>query len=282
MAAVDLHFKTTLAKQNQPHLLTLHLTFLRRTSVGPVTIKIRDVKLGQRTSNVHISLIQGDCREEVVGYIIQGNVSTESGITLPTKWTLQPPPYPVDLAKVSKDEDANWALVKIMPFAAFRKASTNIHLYLPRKGQQELSLADEWIRFKHGEKFTMQSLGFVVDMFPQIVEQFRDDHNKLVKGTVPYADATVQKKAKNQWARFWYPTLLLNLEIKKVLPPEGVEWLFVRVRTKMIKEGRMDLEIVVIDEGGDVVALSQHVCLIIGAERNMIRGEEGKKLEGKL
>ena len=66
----------------------------------------------------------------------------------------------------------------------------------------------------------------------------------------------------------WYPTVLLNLEVKKALPEEGVEWLFVRVRTKKIENGRMDLEVVVLDEGGDVVALSNHVCLILSAERN--------------
>ena len=37
----------------------------------------------------------------------------------------------------------------------------------------------------------------------------------------------------------------------------------------------MDLEVEVRDEGGEVVALSQHVALILGAERN-IRGREGK------
>ena len=282
IAAVNLHFRTTLARQNQHHLLTLHLTFLRRTSLGPVTIKIRDVKLGQRTSNVHITLTQDDGREEVVGYVIQGNILSESGITLPTRWTLDPAPYPVDVSKLAKDEDINWRLERNMPFAAFRKAAANIELHLPRKGQQNLSSIDEWIRFKHGEKFTMQALGFVVDMFPQIVEQYRDEYDEIAKDTVPYADPKVTKKAKNHWARFWYPTLLLNLEVKKVLPPEGAEWLFLRVTTKIIKQGRMDLEVVVLDQEGDIVALSQHVCLILGAERNMIRGGDGKNLEGKL
>jgi hypothetical protein len=56
-------------------------------------------------------------------------------------------------------------------------------------------------------------------------------------------------------ARFWYPTVLLNLDIKKSLPEIGVEWLFARVVTKSIKNGRMDLEIVILDEGGEIVAL---------------------------
>ena len=47
------------------------------------------------------------------------------------------------------------------------------------------------------------------------------------------------------------------------------------MRAKKIEKGRMDLEVEVRDEGGEVVALSQHVALILGAERNM-RGREGK------
>ena len=37
----------------------------------------------------------------------------------------------------------------------------------------------------------------------------------------------------------------------------------------MIKNGRIDLEVVILDEGGNIVALSQHVTLVLGAERNL-------------
>ena len=69
---------------------------------------------------------------------------------------------------------------------------------------------------------------------------------------------------------------MLNIDFKKPLPEEGVSWLFSRVRAKKIENGRMDLEVEIRNEGGEVVALSQHVALILGAERNM-RGREGKE-----
>ena len=62
---------------------------------------------------------------------------------------------------------------------------------------------------------------------------------------------------------------MLNIEFKKALPEVGVEWLFSRVRTKKIEKERMDLEVEIRDEGGKVVALNQHVALILGTERNM-------------
>lgn len=117
------------------------------------------------------------------------------------------------------------------------------------------------------------------DMWPQVVEAYRAerdpyhvDNPQDKDDEQPFAQvASTQQegKKKDGWARFWYPTLLLNLEIKKALPAEGVEWLFTRVRAKQIRNGRMDLECVILDEGGDIVALSHHVTLVLGAERNM-------------
>ena len=61
---------------------------------------------------------------------------------------------------------------------------------------------------------------------------------------------------------------MLNLEIKKALPPEGVEFLFVRVQAQNIQNGRLDLRITILDEHGDLVALGHHVSLILNASRN--------------
>jgi acyl-CoA thioesterase FadM len=62
--------------------------------------------------------------------------------------------------------------------------------------------------------------------------------------------------------------VLLNLDVKKALPEEGVKYLHVRLQAKQIKNGRFDLEIVVMDEGGELVALSHHVCFAVSAARN--------------
>lgn len=124
-----------------------------------------------------------------------------------------------------------------------------------------------------GEKFTQESLGFVVDHFPQIVEVY--------PGTSPTPTGFHQigkaEKGEDEGKGKpnWYPTILLNLDVKKALPDEGVEWLFVRVRAKRIENGRMDLEVVVLDEGGALVCVSNHVCLILGAERNVTRRGSG-------
>jgi len=102
-------------------------------------------------------------------------------------------------------------------------------------------------------------------MWPMPVEAYLHSYN-------PY---DIANKGRSKSAKFWYPTLLLNLEIKKRLPEEGVEWLFVRVDTKQIKNGRLDLDIVVMDEGGEIVAISQHVAFALDAERNLAERKTG-------
>ena len=106
-------------------------------------------------------------------------------------------------------------------------------------------------------------------MFPQIIESY------LVGGLDIYGVEFERKHSKEERkrlmggaARMWYPTLLLNLEVKKALPKEGTQWLFIRLQAKSIKNGRYDLEIIVKDAAGDVVALSHHVALAVSSERN--------------
>lgn len=142
-------------------------------------------------------------------------------------------------------------------------------------------MADEWVCFSQsGEKFNQESLGFVVDQFPQIVEIYPSTSPVSSSPATDKEDQAANGRRKRETKKpNWYPTILLNMEVKKALPEEGVEWLFVRVRAKKIENGRLDLEVVVLDEGGDLVAVSNHVCLILGAERNMSRSEKGRGIE---
>ncbi|KAF2200022.1 hypothetical protein GQ43DRAFT_397387 [Delitschia confertaspora ATCC 74209] len=256
LEVVATHFRTTLAKQNQPHTIALHIEFLRRTGVGPAIFKVEDVKLGRQASVVHVHMSQ-DGREEVVAYVTNSNLDTEEGASFDTGYQLTPPRPSVNFSLLKENKDENWISIPAMPYAEFRKASTRVKWHFPRQGQPSKSMADEWLCFSDGTRFTNTSIGFVADMFPQIVENHRE------KKDGPY----------------WYPTLLLNMDVKKLLPPEGVEWLGVRIQVKKIKNGRMDLDIHVIDEEGDIVALSHHIGFVVHASRNTAaRRKDNSKL----
>lgn len=190
--------------------------------------------------------MEQDGRQEVIAYATNSNIDKETGFSFDTEHKMSPPVPTVDLSKLEQDTDPVWGLQATMPFAKFRKATSKVKFHFPRKGQTALSTADEWLCWSDGSNFTNSSIGFVADMFPQIVEKFRH---------------------KDQ-GPFWYPTLLLNLDVKRSLPPGGVKWLQIRVEMKRIQNGRMDLEVFVHDADGDLVALSHHVGFVMDAARN--------------
>lgn len=187
-----------------------------------------------------------DGREEVLAYVINSNMITEEGASFDTGYVMTPPAPSVDLRRLEIDEDSEWYHQKKMPFAKFRKASQRVKFHFPRKHQAEQNFADEWLCFSDGSTFTQSSIAFVADMFPQIIESFRDQSQ----------------------GPFWYPTLLLNLDIKKALPLEGVKWLQVRVQMKRVRNGRMDIDVHIHDADGELVALSNHVGFVVDASRN--------------
>jgi hypothetical protein len=296
-----------------PHVVNLHLEFLRRTSAGPVIFTVKDVKLGQRISNLHITLAQrkdadganvGPYQDEAEGYITMSNIVTEQGLSLDTGYTLFPQPLPADFELLaSQSQDANYIHRGNDPFPSFRRAAQNVQIFVvkpSRKAPADASkgrpraLIEQWIRFTPKTprynsgtvgRWTNDALGFLVDMFPQVVETYiNPDVEEAAVGNLSRTELKQFLTSGEPRAAFWYPTLNLNLEVKKLLPEEGVEWLFVRVRAKAIRNGRFDLDIEVWDQDGEMVANSVHASLIVDASRNFARSDSSKqqKKDSKL
>ena len=287
------HFDTVRADYQQPHTIAVQLNFLRRTSLGLATFTVSESKLGQRTSTIHIALNQGgEPIPLVVGYFTQSNINTETGMSVTLPHTLHPaPPILTSVNALREGTEPQWKLHKNQ-FSKFRKAGQHLLTYLPRIGQA--GVIDQWLTLANGDKFTQESLGFVVDSFPSMLEtahtsgEFSNELQRLAKGAPQVTKPEGSRNhgyvgERSQWARFWYPTVLLNMEIKKALSQEGSEWLLSRVKAKQIHNGRMDIEIIIFDQAREIVALSNHVALIVPAERNVLRSEKGSvESESKL
>lgn len=211
------------------------------------------------------------------GYITQSNLAKEDGLTIEVPWSLIPPAAPADLSCLLQGgEDDHWYRQK-HAFPHFRKAAQNVTFYVPKGGQSVTGIADEWIRFQPDNRtgsgrWTNDSLGFVCDIFPHLVESYMQTQARARAPEKSHlfdcVDSSPETLLGGQ-VKFWYPTVLLNIDFKKALPDEGVEWLFLRVRAKRIQNGRMDYEIVVLDEARDVIAVSNHINLILGTDRNL-------------
>ncbi|PHH84288.1 hypothetical protein CDD83_2204 [Cordyceps sp. RAO-2017] len=136
-----------------------------------------------------------------------------------------------------------------------------------------------WMCLASGERITQAALAYVVDSFPFDMHTFLaspEARAALLRPPPRDADDGAEKEDEAEAARrhaerarMWLPTVVLNLEVKTALPPTGVDWLAMRATSKQIKDGRFDLDILVRDPDGELVALSHHVALILGMDRNL-------------
>lgn len=267
LRAAHLH----LEPRGQTDTVSAHWQFINKTSVGPAILLVEDTKMGKGLSVLHITLYQNHLLSQhpwvtdksvkaATAYITNGNLDREQGVTLPSGWTSGPvPPPPVDLTKLPRGDDPNWTewIPYIKPLV---QSLQNVDLFLPRKGHPLAATHDVWARLANGERWVQDDLGFVLDIGPPLlVESFRPSQGSDSAYEGGYSHDT----------HMWYPTIVASLEVKKRLPVDGVEWIRYRVVCKNIKNGRYDAEVLIFDVDGDLVALSHHVAMAVGMERNV-------------
>ena len=200
------------------------------------------------------------------------NMHAKHGVTYDTKYELIPPAAPADVLKLANGTDSQW--VKwTFPWhdKSLLKPYTHYHFYIPINGPPHPSLTDVWITPKDADDvFTTETLGSIADIWPRMVENYCPESEwstpRLVRRTL--AGTQTSSADPDFWfgrhpQAFWYPTLSMTLEIKKLLPPQGVKLLFMRAQAKEIRNGCMDAEVTIWDQDFGLVALSHHVCLVI-------------------
>lgn len=203
---------------------------------------------------------------KVTGYITVSPASVEVGISARTNWELHPAAPEVDLGVLGKTgESGIWKRFRA-PFTEFRKASRHLELHYPEDSKiegEKLGVVDQLARFCPGGdsqgRWTNEALVYLVDMFPKALERF---------------DQTASSETPGIAGKSWYPTVTLNVDLKKRLPAEGVEWLHSRVINKVMRDGRMDIEVVAMDASGEVVAVATQVGLVMSASRNVGRRQK--------
>ncbi|KAK1750165.1 thioesterase-like superfamily-domain-containing protein [Echria macrotheca] len=259
---------THMSPKNQPHAMTAHFAFLARTEPGPAIIAVEIVKPGRTLSTVHVTLYQGggalldsspwitgDSRKAIAGYFTMADVTREQGLSISSAHVpivSPPPPRPDFAALIREGGDEHWTAWVPPPRLVRIDVLANTRVFGPRVPTLPPNMADVWMCLSSGEKFDTAALAFVVDSMPITIESYR---------TAPKTEFPPD-------GVFWYPTVVMNMDLKKALPAEGEEWLRLRLQTKQIRNGRLDLEVLVYDAQGDLVMLANHVNLILGFERN--------------
>lgn len=299
LAAASLH----LSSRGQGDTLTAHFEYPNRTSTGPAIVIIEEVKLGKQLSTLHLTLWQGKIlshapwidrsasRRIVLAYTTHTDLETFSGISLPTGYESREDAALPDLPdfaalKGASGTDGIWEEPQI-PSSAMKmmRSPQNWHFYLPCGEPQIPGVLDMWICLASGENITQGMLPYVADSFPFNMHTFlaSPELRQLLQAKPSEMDDAKQDKQKDlkerneERASLWFPTVVMNLEAKSPLPKEGVEWLAVRITSKQIKDGRFDLDILIRDIEGEIVALSHHVAMILSVERNVGKGNSSAK-----
>ncbi|KAL6719968.1 hypothetical protein ACLMJK_001889 [Lecanora helva] len=258
LSAIREHFKSTLEKQRQPHTFDIQLNFLRPVTVGKCQVDIKDIKIGLKRSTIQFALRRNSI-DHVVGYASNIDMEAEQGLSYPTSFKLQYPPPKAKFENLLNDCDPHWASLRI-PWSpnSYLKAGTQLCWFTPAKGSDNPSVIDIWFTpLSPDETFTTEMVGSIADHWGCLLDNL---HPHSVWSTEYMAAATKERDMTMgtdlSKAPVGFYTSSISMEIKKQLPPEGVRWLFTRAQAKKIYNGRLDMEVLVLDEGDDLIAVS--------------------------
>ncbi|KAK6434567.1 hypothetical protein LTR95_009253 [Oleoguttula sp. CCFEE 5521] len=284
--AISLHFQTTLVKQQQPDTVALHFEYLRPGVAGDAMIKIEDVRLGKASSAVQATLSQGG-KEKVRAFTVNVNRSKSNGISITSGYTRQPLEPPLDFDKLPLHQDPHWIRWE-NSWAPNSPAKwlSNVIIAFRKEPDADRNMSDSWVRWKDpAQQWTTEMLGLVVDLSsPPAENHFEGSLN----GQAAYAREAMGWVAEGRqppmavgWRvpRF-YPTVSMSIDVKHALPPDGVEWLYVRASTKSVLDGRVDVHVEVWDAEGRLIALSQQMLMALDIGRSPVaKADAGKRKE---
>lgn len=239
-----------------------HWEFLFPTTVGRAILLVEEVKKGKRMSVLHIKLYQGDIVEKApwitsssytatTAYITTEKPETNDGMSTPTGWHSAPSSMP-NLRLLPPAGDGNWKRLHAPPVA---KALQHVEYYTFSTQDPTLATREYWIRLTDGGLFSNASLGFVCDVGPPVfIDSFRT--------------AAEKSKARSSSTRdSWYSTLTMDMQTKKQLPERGIEWLRLRLQSKVVHNNHLDVEVLIFDELGNLIAISHHAVMIVDMEQ---------------
>jgi hypothetical protein len=78
----------------------------------------------------------------------------------------------------------------------------------------------------------------------------------------------------------WTATLSITTDVKKGPPPgeRGWKWLFLRVAVGKCNFGRYSMDVMLLDEKGDVVAIGRRAEIVLAEERRSVKGGEKARI----
>ena len=229
-----------------------------------------------------------------------GDLPSIKGVSFDTRWSLHPPPLAASISQLAHNLDPHWLSLHT-PWhpASYRRPHSFITWHIPTE-LRDPSYWDAWLTLADpSAAFTTEHLGYVGDLTLPILDNFLGEqgsgsHAALMAIALEQKHEQEQQQPEDQGAGMspaatkpptsvgiekasfstpiTYVTLSYNMEVKKRLSSRGARWLFTRSRARRIAGGRMDNEVYILDDEGDLVAIMQLVHMIIKLEKAVARG----------
>ncbi|RAO73554.1 uncharacterized protein BHQ10_009566 [Talaromyces amestolkiae] len=231
----------------QPDPINSNIHFIQPAPRGRVILTVTELSHARRYSTVEVKLRDPAGTICTSATVIQGNLATEDGPSMAV------PPVMTHDEIPDRERCDQWfrspLLVKLMPVISKmrvlkrKEAKTQVW---SRKGAAGLNTKETWVRWEDlDQKLDVISLGVVGIQFLPAPLNF---------------DPTMADLSK-----YVFPTMCMSVEIKK--DPKDAEWLFLEIVCHKIQNGRYDTDVRVMDENGDLVALSKHVSVMAEMKR---------------
>lgn len=289
-AATHLTTNPDLKVHNQPDVLKLHIEFLRHCDLADSTVQITPMKLGGANSILQLELSQNGIAR-VFALITTTNFDKSLGPTVGTDWSLLPPPTrpTPDFDRVAAQQhDPNWVPAiltgEIIPFTR-RMVALDPYGGFPVDG-----ICDAWNGFLGDERMNATYIALMADTLPSMSDTLLRNGG-LYDAHAFYAKAEQWAKEKpgvpaemtNSIAEAMKATTInstvsMDVEFKRRIPKDGYRFVFVRTATKMLQDGRMDVDVTICDEDMGLICHSRHLVLVLEAQRKFRTAKKSSTL----
>lgn len=247
------------------------------------------MKIGAATSTFQLQLSQNK-QIKVVALATSTNFEKSVGPSVPCLWAHLPPPAPVpnfDRVLAYEPED-NWIPARLKGEVV--PLTGRMLILYPRGGYPVDGICDAWNGFMGGERMDASYLALMTDVVPSMSDTLLrncgmyDAHNLHRRAerwaeNNPGVPAVITNSiAEAMQASTLNSTIILDIEFKRRIPEEGLPFIFCRTTTKMLQDGRMDLDVTICNEDMELLCTSRQLMLVLEAHRKFRGGSAKQKL----
>lgn len=198
--------------------------------------------------------------------------------------TLSPNVPAVDFGLLLQHKDPTWTFFTL-PYQD-PKYLSNCIFAMQKEPCPDRSITQQWLGLSNpAERWKTDMLPIACDMYVPALENFYEGSDRSIQAfarqSVEFAAAVKRRdereegadgtepvhRASEEWKPpRWYTTVNMSVDVKRALPEEGVDWLFTRMKTNEVVDGRLDVQAMIFDEQGRLVALASYVWVVVETE----------------